>query len=437
MLLNHALSITKENLESDVDYLYSRMNCPRDISRFDPSEYDISKPCLEIPRMYVDVREEITLSDFSKKLIKKPKWERLFGIKGFFNNIHHLNITAYYFEHIIAPFFFDQFGDGEIWYIDSVETDLEAIWKREYDLANKYFNAEEVLMGSAPQSMSGLFPYAFNDFGLTLPLIINFPLIYGNNIYFWPGNFIFIPIDVFSVFEIYKINIIDFLSGNLDLIYADDSTLSSGIRLDFEFIKRNELLKYLEWYIERLSFLVDFIFQQTDLEEFFLLALTLSRICIETYSIHISSSVFNRKISFFNLLDKYASLINEFISSSCSEAETWKNLVKKSFYNQKLKPILDNIDKSLHSSFLPAGKIIYEDNHSVISFYHRKQFSEDEVADLLRSYRNSHHGYFLRPHSRNLILSHEGNISNLLPDLCIILWHALLNNPKKFFDIFV
>ena len=347
-----------------------------------------------------------------------------------------MNLTSYYFEHLVAPFFFENFKDGEIWYVDCIEEDLNNIWKREYQLAQQHFNADDVLQGSAPQSMSGLFPYAFHDAGLSLPLLINYPNIYGKNVYTLYGNLIFVPIEGFNVFDTYEVNIFDLLRGKLDLLYSDVETVSAGIRLQTSFIDRTRLLEYIKWYIEKLSILIDFIYEQENLDSFYLLSLTLSRICVETYLIHISSSIFDRKNSIFNLLDKYANIIR-FINNSHSDTEIWKILVKKSFFDDRLEPMLSNIDRSINSSFAQIGRIIYEDNLATISFYDRERFTEEEISDLLRAYRNTHHGYLLNPKWKKLILSHEGNISNYLPDLCIILWHAILENPSQFFDLFI
>ncbi len=84
------------------------------------------------------------------------------------------------------------------------------------------------------------------------------------------------------------------------------------------------------------------------------------------------------------------------------------------------------------SSFRSAGRALYNDSADILSLDRSSNLTEEEISSLLRAYRNSHHGYFLRSNERELLLSHSGNISNALPDLSIILWNALLQDPKGF-----
>ena len=57
---------------------------------------------------------------------------------------------------------------------------------------------------------------------------------------------------------------------------------------------------------------------------------------------------------------------------------------------------------------------------------------EDEAIDLLRTYRNSNHGYLIR--NRNDFFEHTGDIPNYLPDYAIDLWHTFLADPKEFLE---
>ncbi len=55
--------------------------------------------------------------------------------------------------------------------------------------------------------------------------------------------------------------------------------------------------------------------------------------------------------------------------------------------------------------------------------------TQDELsgADLLRAYRNVHHGYNLRDQREKAnIYRHSGTIPNDLPDVAFALWHYIL-----------
>jgi len=427
MLFRHALTFNEKNLKESVIYLYELMECPRDVSKIihrindrNPAEYE----------------ENEKLKPLAKELQQKSIWERLLAIRAFFDRIGYMNATAYHFEKTIAPFFFENFPNGEIWFIIRDQSELDLIFRRESELSQKVYGLEGLVSGKLPQSMSGLQIYdTLLYFGLTLPLIINFPKIHGANAYTLWGSFLFIPDSPIDAQREYRLNVTDALSGNLDLLYADDTTISSGTRPRVEYFDKKSLPKYLEWYVNRLGLLMDFISNRNDLEEFYLLSLTLSRICVETYLIQSSLSSFIRKIAFFNLLDKYASLVKEFSNPKINDVEIWKKLLTMSTYDGKIKRHLEEIDKFVGSSFAKFASHLYQDNAISLSLDHKSILNEDEVGKLLRAYRNSHHGYFLWPDERKLILSHSGNISNALPDVGVILWHAFLQSPEEFFSL--
>lgn len=428
VLFGHVLTFDEKNLKKKVDYLYELMECPRDISAIESRIND---------RNPAEYEENEKLKPFAKELQSKPLWERLLKVRGFFDQVGYKNMIPYHFERTIAPFFFKNFPRGEIWFVERDQEDLRLMFRKESALSKKIYGTEGLLHGKFPQSMSGLQIYdILQDFGLSLSLIVNFPKIHGSNAYTGWGSFVFILDSPIDVRKDYGINITDALSVNIDLLYADDLTITRGIRPQIEYLERKVLPKYLEWYVSHLGLLIDFIFNMKDLEKFCLLSLTLSRICVETYLIQVSWSSFIRKIVFFNLLDKYASLVKEFSNLRVKDGTIWMKLLAMTTYDEKIKKLLENIDNSVGSRFEEVGSALYEENITTVSLGREKDLDEQEVSKLLRAYRNSHHGYFLWPDERKLILSHSGNISNALPDLSVILWHVFLQNPQEFFDSF-
>lgn len=426
MLYEHKLTFDESNLGNEIGYLYDLMECPQDLS---------SKPAIEKLHFERSVQSEQNgkLKPLEKILQSKPIWERLLMIKAFFERVGYKNSIPYHFEKTIAPFFFSNFPQGVIWFVERNQGELDRIFSKEFGLARNIYGINDALWGKYPQSMSGLNIYdTLQDFGLGLSLIVNFPKIYGSNALTGWGSFLFIPENPSDVFEEYKLNITDALVGNLNLLYADDLTITAGIRRKWKYLERKSVPKYLDWYIDHLGMLAKFVCDQEDLEVFYLSSLTLSRICVETYAIQSSMSCFARKVAFFNLLDKYASLAREFSEREKNEVEIWKRIVKKSYYKRKLKHLLRTIDATTDSHFEEIAKECYESNILTLSLEKKANLPEEEVAKLLRAYRDSHHGYLLWKDKRKLLLTHSGNISNALPDLSIILWHAFLQNPADF-----
>jgi hypothetical protein len=426
VLYEHTLTLSKGNLSDKTAYLYDLMECPRDISSVSETE----KLRFE---WSTQSEQDQKLKPLEKTLQSKPIWEKLLMIKTFFERIGYRNNIPYHFEKSIAPFFFRSFPNAAIWFVERNQEELRLIFNREFNLARNIFGVEQALWGKYPQSMSGLNIYdTLQDFGLGLSLIVNFPKINGSNALTNWGSFLFIPEYPIDISEEYQLNITDALVGNLNLLYADDRTITTGTRHRWKYFESELIPKYLEWYVDHLGTLADFVRSQKDLEAFYLASLTLSRICVETYGIQSSRSCFFRKIAFFNLLDKYACLIKEFSKTTISEVDIWKTIVKQSYYKKKLKRFLRKIDAHVGSHFEGIAKECYEDNTLTLSLEKEANLPEDEIADLLRAYRDSHHGYLLWKSKRKLLLTHSGNISNALPDLSIILWHAFLQNPEDF-----
>jgi len=424
-MFRHLLTFDKRNLSEKVGDLYDLMECPRDISKITNSRINNRNPA--------EYEENENLKPLVKELQGEPLWKKLFGVGALFRSIGYLNATPYHFEETIAPFFFKSFPHGKIWFVERDEEKIGQIFRRENELSEKIFGSKAVLMGKRPQNMSGLQIYdTLQDFGLSLALILNFPKIYGANVHTLWGSFLFIPQLPLNIYQEYRLNITDALHGNLDLLYSDDATVSSGPRRQINYFEENILHKYLEWYVDHLGILIDFVFKRPSLEDFYLLSLTLSRICVETYSIQLSSSSFVRKITFFNLLDKYASLVKEVLQLGIRDVEIWKRMLSTSTYRNRIEHSLQKVDLNVGSTFKEIGSALYGDNATTLSLNLSSDLTEKEVTSLLRAYRNSHHGYFLGPNDRKLLLSHTGNISNALPDLSIIFWHALLQNPKGF-----
>ena len=379
--------------------------------------------------------EEIQLKSAINKLKPMPPWQRLFEIRPLFMNIHYINGVYYHFENTIAPFFFANFPEGKIWFVERSEDDFSSFIKKELDFAHRFYSTEQVMMGFAPQSYSGLNFYDIAyDIGLSLPLSVNFPELYGINVPLWGGSLVFIPASSFDAYKEYRYNIIDALTSNLDYLYADYDTVHTGLRPKIRYFDNDKLTRYLEWYISKLDELAVFLLKISDPEKGFLYSLSLSRICVETYQIQCSISAFSRKVSFFNLLDKYANLLQD--GSTLNETQIWKDMLSKAFFKNALKPLLEKIDATVGSMFGVVGNMCYEDVAGTLSLGQTTPLTDSEVCEILRAYRNSHHGYLLTPNPRRALLNHTGNISNVLPDISTLLWHSMLENPTNFFNLF-
>jgi len=178
--------------------------------------------------------------------------------------------------------------------------------------------------------------------------------------------------------------------------------------------------QYLEWYIAKVSNVMASIVKMDDALSRHVVSQTVNRIAIDLALIMTIEIPYLRKWYFFYLLDSLTSLEGLRRGLSAKQlrdkaSSIWKEFLQDTFYHDRVKKALQQI----------PNHVIREHLQEHISAEYSKLTSA--LIDLLRTYRNTHHGYYLANEKAiKDVLAHSGEISNDLPDIAIGLWHYLL-----------
>lgn len=178
--------------------------------------------------------------------------------------------------------------------------------------------------------------------------------------------------------------------------------------------------QYLEWYIPKVGNVMASIVKMDDALSRHVVSLTVNRIAIDLAQIMTIETPYLRKWYFFYLLDSLTSLegLRQGLSAKQLKVKAtgiWKEFLEDTFYNNRVKQALQQI----------PNPVIREHLQEHISAEYSKL--TPALINLLRTYRNTHHGYYLANEKAiKDLLAHSGEISNDLPDIAIGLWHYLL-----------
>ena len=226
----------------------------------------------------------------------------------------------------------------------------------------------------------------------------------------------------------------------------------------------------VEWTVERINALylslldpslfltgeksVDFIKQR----QFYL---TVERIVSETITVNTEEDTYLRKQLFFDVLDKYATLSARKVDPK-QRQKTYLRLLKQSHFRGRLQPLMVHMPNPFLAYLLKVTRGIYErtveeaidgvwsrdrvdrgrrliqvrkfDKTSARYIDEAPQSSyEDFTAEVIHGVRNSLHGYRMMGHTyERLLVSHSGEVSNVLPDLATSFLFVLLCDPDAF-----
>ncbi len=226
----------------------------------------------------------------------------------------------------------------------------------------------------------------------------------------------------------------------------------------------------VEWTVERINALylslldprlfltdeksVDFIKQR----QFYL---TIERILSETITVNTEEDTYLRKQLFFDVLDKYATLSARKVDPK-QRQRTYLRLLKESHFRGRLEPLMVHMPDPFRAYLLKVTRGIYERTveEAVDGIWSRDRVDsarrliqvrkfektseryideapqssfEDFTAELIHGVRNSLHGYRMMGHTyERLLVSHSGEVSNVLPDLATTFLFVLLCDPDAF-----
>lgn len=171
--------------------------------------------------------------------------------------------------------------------------------------------------------------------------------------------------------------------------------------------------------------------------------LTFHFIIVQTITDLALVSEYDRKMSFFDVVDQHAGLVD--VSTSMDNFET---LVSRQYSNSVISPALGRYGGLVAADFQRALNEIRDSNSAAVShglLYGRAThnqvtlltrlgpqiLSDDEFeAKLLRALRNSKHGFSLR--DPEILAMHDGSVSNEFPDYALALALGLLADRSAY-----
>ncbi|WP_101476846.1 hypothetical protein [Candidatus Nitrosotalea bavarica] len=372
-----------------------------------------------------------------KKIQKQNKWRLLTGIANGINAGSYGNLFPDYLLKLYAPLFFKKYPDGKIWFIPFSIAGMHHFLIEGNKLTKKYKPDLHSLGFS--QSYGIDFHDTLISIGLEIPMFVRFPYFQGSITGSMSGIVCFVINSPMSMYDD-NWNLHGFLMDKTKGYYTDSNWQPfKNTRSIFNPLSSKIFSKYFKWYVDSLNRLYDFVLNLSDLETKRLVSFSLARICLDTYLIQIIEQPYLRKILFLTLLDKYANFVHDFCSTK-SETDIWKNLLSLTFFEHKLKPIVKKTPRSMQILQGMRFTLKHTVRHVLYSKHNTRiniKSHENEVAEYLRVYRNSHHGYLLNDKKKRIkFLDHTGEIPNYLPDLSLDLWHTFLANPQEFVDSF-
>jgi hypothetical protein len=202
-------------------------------------------------------------------------------------------------------------------------------------------------------------------------------------------------------------NLLGLMISHLDHVYSDWRNPTEWPRslTSPELLTSEAVSSLLEWWIFRVSEVWKQFTSYHDPQDALIVGLTLSRILVESTLIYISLNNFERKLLFFQVLDKVSSILAAARNqSSNAEAGIWRELVSRTFIRERLKPFATKLPGSLSDFFSSNMDWLLQNLHK-----------DDLKPSVLRAYRNSVHGYKI--HDAMVLLKHGKPIENDIPDL--------------------
>lgn len=442
--------------------------------------YFYSNPYIKLHKPYIGDPE-----NFSKRFLERDEFESFRALSEliFFSEPSQLSSVL---QKYAIPSFFEKHPNGKVYFIrcdDMLATMNSAV--RVLSDADIFgidiFKKSKNIAREIPRSMRQAHQAGLEAFIETTlkSMLCFFPYIYGY-VVSRIGGYIIILLEKPIKFKPEKSTLEHFEEGGIFDDIEKRNSLEQLLELarkkeaDYNLIFKRfiheqefstkETNKLIEWTVEHLN---DFYIKILDLCKFhntdnyidFALHrkkyLSLERIFLEINKITFQKNSYLRKILYFDLHDKISSLM---ITRSRNRETIFKRLLRLSYFNGKIKNILQCLPEPFDSYFTRYGEMIYKslidcsyrfiwdkerksnkgillreiaDNNKWLGKKYKNSRTkisvEDYCVNLLHEFRNTLHGYNLRNFKFEKYLAiHEGLISDYLPDLSLIWLFVML-----------
>lgn len=317
-------------------------------------------------------------------------------------------------QKVVWPVFFQSFPRGKILILQLEKPWFNSIWNGQFDHAKNVKYKEQNPMGMTPQEMTGLQADSFPFNVLHIGALGIYPLILYDFEHADDLTFIYLPDSAIKHSQMTEPGAFRSILWRLHHVYDDqwtfDGTRGPKSSASDKYIKPCNSISFIQWIIAQISNRMKEILSISDVIRREQLAMTFSRATYDAILAVNSQLPYMSKVFFFACLDKLANMVSQF--KSIPEIDAWKQLVDLDFLEEDVAQLLTKIPSQ-------AGEYL----HYTLEWITSEMRVDNITADILRDFRNSHHGYALRSSIVDRMYKHSGELNN---DLTLIATPLLL-----------
>jgi hypothetical protein len=282
-----------------------------------------------------------------KKHSACPAWEKLNAMISLFRYVPALGHHFAILRHVVAEDFFRMFPEGEIWHVKVHRHYGEISQKKKASIVERYGPSGEGHSSSGLEIGSALL-----SAGMSIPLSMTFPYVWGAKALTVGGVAIFLPnqplntwLQALDPTRILQTDAAEIYEGTAQGAIGIGVKISNFLDEDGASFVSDNFKSYLLWYLERLDFLYEFINEVEPEEDAYLLSLSVSRILYETLIAVTTHMAFTRNQFLYAILDKYANISKglALCPSPMSETEVWKTFLSAENLRNRIAPIVGTI----------------------------------------------------------------------------------------------
>jgi hypothetical protein len=341
-----------------------------------------------------------------KKALPRKKTERFGYLCRGTGAYPYLNYTGRACQKLIWPEFFRSFPRGKILLFELDDKWNQTIWQGMVNHARTVgFDKDEENYMHVAQDMSGLQSENFPFTALQVAAFGIYPLILFDMEH-TSGKLtcVYVPPKAFQHAQMMEPGAFLYILGRLHHVFNDQWTFDGFRGPKFvtpsERIKPTQCLEFISWLGKNISERMEDLLSIEDVVRREQLAMTFNRAACDGILAAAAQLPYMSKVFLFACLDKLANILVQ-IGLFENDTSAWKHLVSDTFLSGELLEILRGIPSAVGECLTHIVQKVCLDIKI-----------EEITPELLRDYRNSHHGYGLNRDSVERLFRHSGEIHN-------------------------
>jgi hypothetical protein len=346
-----------------------------------------------------------TLEEWGKLFVRRLPHAR-------HKRLRYICSTAYYFhnhvgracQRFVWPVFFKTFPNGRILIVKLEENWFRSVWPGQPGHLRDPEDQYSSLIKPVPQEMSGLQAENFPLNILELAALGIYPLILFDVAHAVDLTFVYVPDLAIKHSQMKQPGAFCHILWRLHHVYDDQWTFDSSrgpkSAAPAKAFNPSENIEFIEWTITQIRNRMEELLVISDFVQREQFAMTFSRAAVDAILAVSTQLPYMSKVFFFTCLDKLANMLVQ-INAFDSETNAWSHLVSLSFLEGELQDFMAEIPGA-------AGRAL----RSIVVWVSENLQIDNITPEILRDYRNSHHGYHLRAEIVKRIYNHSGELHN-------------------------